>query len=435
MYVSPSDQVIRYLSDALEAKEADVTDKVQRASEILRGDPSLLKKAKIVACLQLFRDSSIDPKIKGLITNLIPSEDKQETLTFPKKVLDEISKDEAKTEEFWNLILSDAVQRVNIDGEYYGKSTLLRLAELRKSADIPERIPTIKNLTEKVTVKFNDGSSRLITKAKLKLFGEVFINDSENTLSFEAVSPREFDLMLNEVETGKFDSSVDSSEYKSVLDFLDYNRYMYLPENVMGKKILEKYLGDVGKVPTPPKAFFEALEAQCPFSVKGVKKKNTHIALWVPRQCELGRSTPRKIESLINSERAGENQIGFDRELSSFPFGIEDQEIEGGYWLLMYHKPLVSTQGMTYDRAENFIKNTYKNYEIPSLIDVALCSLLTYVCSGEKRERILPAENFINCTWCKERMIAGALGHTGLYVRSCNDAASAIGVCPAQKFK
>jgi hypothetical protein len=76
--------------------------------------------------------------------------------------------------------------------------------------------------------------------------------------------------------------------------------------------------------------------------------------------------------------------------------------------------------------------------------DAMLCVLLNYVCSGEKKERILAKENPLRYTWCKENgkygdgtvwhMIVGALASSGLFVHNDFGAHDDVGVCPVRKF-
>ena len=477
MDVSLRDLVVMHLSDVLEDRgeqrtDSFVVDKVKRVSEILKGDPTLFEEPEVTKCLQRFRESNIDPRIKNLITDLMPSSRSKHSetstsnilslseidgrfdretgiLILSEKALDELNNDDAKTEEFWNLISSDTIKRLDIKGEKnnlisYGKTTLIRLVELRNRADLPERIPTIKDLTEKVTVTFEDGVNREVTKAKLKLFGEmIFIKVSSSIYPFEGtvVSPKVFDLILQEVETGEFDPSINLAEYEEAFDFLDFHPYGVLPESVIGQELLEKYLGDIGEVPRPSRELLEALEAPCPFSNDAtIKTKDSHVVMWVPRRCDLGKLSSNRVEALINSEKSGANKIGFERNLCYFPEGVADEEVEGGYWLLMYKKPLEATRGMTYDDAEAHIHNNFENYDVPELIDATLGALLNYACSGEKKERILARENPLRYTWCKKsgrsqfgvwHMVVGALASSGLcvYRTMSLTAASASALC------
>jgi hypothetical protein len=150
------------------------------------------------------------------------------------------------------------------------------------------------------------------------------------------------------------------------------------------------------------------------------------------------------LESLINSDKSGANKIGFDPNYRYFPEGVADQEVEGGYWLMMLKKPLETTKNMKYEVAERHVQQNYKNYDIPTVKDAMLCVLLNYVCSGEKKERILARENPLRYTWCKENgkygsgtvwhMIVGALASSGLFVCYLNVAYDYVGVCPVRKF-
>lgn len=216
-----------------------------------------------------------------------------------------------------------------------------------------------------------------------------------------------------------------------------------IPEKIIGKELLDKYLVDVGEVAPPPKELLEALEAPCPFSNNGnIKTKDSHVVMWVPKKIDKDKLTLKRLKAHINSDKWGANKIGFDKTYSSFPDRIADQETEGGYWLLMLKEPATH---MAYAKVEEYVKN-FENYDVPFTIEATLCAFLNYACSGEKQARILARENDVSLryTWCKEgekdfyqswHMVVGSFSRSsGLLVSPESDGIGWIGVCPVRRF-
>ena len=208
---------------------------------------------------------------------------------------------------------------------------------------------------------------------------------------------------------------------------------------------MKQHLGNVGEVPLPPKELLEALETPCPFSKdENIKRKDTHIALWVPKTIDNDILSLNRVEVLMKSKHPEDKTIGFKNMFLIFQ-GFVSQEEEGGYWLLMLKKPLDATENLTYKDAKTYMKDNFENYDVPLAIDVILCALLNYVCSGEEQERILPSENSLTFTWCKNHIVDPSemtwqmvIGNfrslMGLQVLPDMSKSHAIGVCPVMKF-
>jgi hypothetical protein len=476
MNISPIDRVVMELSQVLEVDgvrqtESFVTERVKRVSEFLRGDPALFEEPKVIECIEKFRKSNIDPKIKKMITGLMFNssafkkrkmtsesemassmqhiskigsrfDEKTGILTISEKTLNEISDEDAHTHEFWNFISRSGAQGLVI--EFNNKGPIIYEKFLLNQ--LLEKRPNIKDLTEMWTLQFDSGVERLEPKAKLQLCGTFFdiMEFSENKTLLQRVSYDAFETVLHEVETGTFNPPSDQDGYDIAVDFLDFHSIGILPESVIGQEKLNKYLGDVGEVPRPSREFLKALDETCPFSNDvNIKTKDSHVVTWVPKRVGKDKLSPNRLVAITNSDKSGANKIGFDRDFTYLPEGIADQEAEGGYWLLMLREPPVATRGMTYENAEKYIQDNYEDYQIPLTIDAMLCVLLNYICSGEKRERILARENPLRYTWCKENgrsaygawhMVVGALASSGLCVNRHDGARALVGVCPLRKF-
>lgn len=477
MNVSSIDRVVMELSQALEyadVPQADsfVTQKVKRVSEILRGDPALFEEPEVIEYIEKFQKSNISPEIKEMIMiansmfNTRPFKrqmtsesgigptvesisrtgcsfgDKNGILTISDADLIELSNDHAKTDVFWNSISSPDTQALVI--EFNNKK--MQVYEKFLLDQLIEKRPNITDLTELWTLQFSSGDECEVPTAKLQMCFDFFeaIRCSEDKVALQSVSSESFATVLQEVETGIFNPPNDQDGYDIAVDFLGFYSTSMLPENVIGQEKLEKHLGNIGQVARPTKELLEALEATCPFSNDvNIKTRDSHVVTWVPKKVGKHRLSPNRIEALINSDKSGANRIGFDRDWSHIPQEIADQETEGGYWLIMFKNALEATKEMTFDAAEAYIKNNYKNYEVPSTVEAILCSLLNYVCSGEKKERILARENPLRHTWCKETVrmgihnwhtIVGALDPTGLDVDYYHTTSIGIGVCPVRKF-
>jgi hypothetical protein len=435
MQVSQKNSTITILGPVLDQKhETDLMERIGRVGQILNKKPEL--------------------------------KNDKEVMTITKDDLNLLTAD-----ELWSYI-GTGIKRLVIEGKpiTYKKGFLKLFLGYR---------PSIEDLTDMYTLQFNDGNM-VLSKAALRLCGDYFESEFSNTTienikkTFQfgkiahenskdilesEITQKGFRDILRAIETEEYEFENYPEEFKVAAEYLQFSVSLELPETVIGQDRLEKYLGDVGEVPNPPKEFFQALEAPCPYSNdETIKTKDTHIAIWIPNQIGKDRPSLKRVEACTNSEKSGENRICFDQGQCNFPEGIADEEVEGGYWLLMLKEPLKATQKMRYEDASKYVTENYKNYDVPLTIDATLCALLNYVCSGEKKERILAKENSLIFTWCKEggktdfglwHMVVGRL--TGVYAHEVrigkyypsafievqarlNVGYEFIGVCPVRKF-
>jgi hypothetical protein len=451
MFVNPKESVMAIMDPVLNQdsprSDQELISRIGGVSQILQEHPELKNDREIYGYLLSATENSADKKIiqfrRGLIVDhCLPIDNKTGKLTLTEDELNQLT-----TDELWTYIEKQCIKSLVIFlGE--GKSVIYDKGFLKR---LLQNKPQLEDLIELHTLQFENGSMT-IPKAKLLLCGEYFENafDSkmrENTnkvFQFVNMSLKAFEEILHAIETEEYDFSKSSEEFKATAEYFQYYAEFEFSEKIFAKEVLEKHLVNVGEVPLPPKELLEAMEAPCPFSKDAnLKTKDTHIITWVPQKVGNDKLSPNRLEAITNSDKSGANKIGFDRNFTYFPEGVADQEAEGGYWLLMLREPLVATRGMTYENAEKYIQDNYEDYQVPLTIDAMLCVLLNYICSGEKRERILALENPLRYTWCKEtgrsaygawHMVVGALASSGLYVYDYIDAFDYVGVCPVRKF-
>jgi hypothetical protein len=452
MIVNPKESVMAIMGPVLNSQDSPRSDqelisRIGGVSQILQEHPELKNDREVYGSLLSATENSADKKIiqfrRGLIVDhCLPIDNKTGKLTITEDELNQLT-----TDELWTYLEKQCISLVISLGE--GKSVIYDKGFLKR---LLQNKPQIEDLTEMHTLQFENGSMP-IPKAKLRLCGEYFENafDSkmrENTnkvFPFLNMSREAFEEILHAIETEEYDFSKSSEEFKATAEYFQFYAEFEFSEKICAKEVLEKHLGNVGEVPLPPKELLEAMETPCPFSKdEKLKTKDTHIITWVPQKVGNNKLSPNRLEALFNSEKLGANKIGFDRNFTYFPEGVADQESEGGYWLMMLKKPVEDTKNMKYEVAQRHVLQNYKNYDIPTVKDAMLCVLLNYVCSGEKKERILAKENPLRYTWCKENgkygdgtvwhMIVGALASSGLFVHNDFGAHDDVGVCPVRKF-
>jgi hypothetical protein len=452
MFVNPKESAMAIMGPVLNQdsprSDQELISRIGGVSQILQEHPELKNDKEIYGSLLSATKNSADKKIIqfriGLIVDhCLPIDNKDGKLTITQDELNQLT-----TDELWTYIEKQCIKNLVISlGE--GKSVIYDKGFLKR---LLQNKPQIENLIEMHTLQFENGSMT-IPKAKLSLCGEYFENafDSkmrENTnkvFPFVNMSHEAFEEILHAIETEEYDFSKSSEEFKVTAEYFQFYVEFEFSEKIFAKEVLEKHLGNVGEVPLPPKELLEAMEASCPFSNDAnLKTKDTHIITWVPSRVDNDKLSPNRLEAFFNSDKSGANKIGFDRKFAYFPEGVADQEVEGGYWLMMLKKPLEVTKNMTYEVAELHVQQNYKNYDTPTLKDAILCIVLNYVCSGEKKKRILARENPLRYTWCKENgkfgsstvwhMIVGAFASSGLSVSGRNGADGNVGVCPLRKF-
>jgi hypothetical protein len=453
MFVNPKESLIAIMNPILNSQDSPRSDqelisRIGGVSQILQEHPELKNDREVYGSLLSATKNSADKKIiqfrRSLIVgHCLPIDNKTEKLTITEDELNQLT-----TDELWTYIEKQCIKSLVISlGE--GKSVIYDKGFLKR---LLQNKPQIEDLIEMHSLQFENGSMP-IPKAKLRLCGEYFENafDSkmrENTnkvFPFVNISRETFEEILHAIETEEYDFSKSSEEFKVTAEYFQFYVEFEFSEKIFAKEVLEKHLGNVGEVPLPPKELLEAIEAPCPFSKdEKLKTKDTHIITWVPQKVGNNKLSPNRLDAFFNADKSGANKIGFDRSLTGFPNGVGDQEAEGGYWLMMLKKPLEATKNMKNEVAERHVQQNYKNYDIPTVKDAMLCVLLNYVCSGEKKERILARENPLRYTWCKENgiygsrtvwhMIVGALASSGLSVRYYDGADGYVGVCPVRKF-
>jgi hypothetical protein len=453
MFVNPKESVMAIMNTILNSQDSlrsaqELISRIGGVSQILQEHPELKNDREIYGSLLSATKNSADKKIiqfrrRLIVDHCLPFDNKIGKLTITEDELNQLT-----TDELWTYIEKQCIKSLVISlGE--GKSVIYDKGFLKR---LLQNKPQIEDLTEMYTLQFEDGSIT-VPKAKLRLCGEYFENAfdskmSENTnkvFPFVNMSREAYKEILHAIETEEYDFSKSSEEFKFTAEYFQFYAEFEFSEKIFARQVLEKHLGNVGEVPLPPKELLEAMEAPCPFSNnEKVKTKDTHIITWVPPKVGNNKLSPNRLEALINSDKSGANKIGFDRNWTRFPEGVADQEVEGGYWLMMLKKPLDATKNMTYEVAEHHIQQNYKNYDIPTVKDAMLCVLMNYVCSGEKKERILARENPLRYTWCKENgkfgsstvwhMIVGALASSGLNVNRIHGARGLVGLCPLRKF-
>lgn len=171
---------------------------------------------------------------------------------------------------------------------------------------------------------------------------------------------------------------------------------------VFGQREWERYWGKVGEVPAPPKEMLTAALGPCPL-VEGKKMWQTHVFFYRPATI-YGKSIDTElIKSIVESEKFGHNRM----RLLDMIRGWEDGDIKAvdkGYWCAIAKDREPVERKITYvdDRVDDqfLFDARSKGYSFPPILDAFLVLSMTYVASGERKERLLKDEQY---TLCKEK--------------------------------
>ena len=175
-----------------------------------------------------------------------------------------------------------------------------------------------------------------------------------------------------------------------------------------GKAQWRKYFGDIGEEPLLPPNIEDILDMPCPFWATrekvikkrfkktkretvetGKKVKNTHVLVLVPSHVNGNRLTLESLGELVKSPKAGGKQTKYDMHFG-WPSDVNKEiQSQQSHWVLMTKDAIPKSGGKerTYQEqcelVQGYANKTSIPYDVPHLIDVAVCSFMRYVDSGE----------------------------------------------------
>jgi U-box domain-containing protein len=209
-----------------------------------------------------------------------------------------------------------------------------------------------------------------------------------------------------------------------------------LPAIAFGKEKWATYFGDVGEEPPLPPDIDKILAAQCPF-LPGKKVSETHLLVLIPKTVN-GR--PLNLKFL--GELVQKPLQGNATKYKNFYLGeYTDPPAPKSHWALMTRDVVEGSRGRSYsDQQKLMTDNNQKAklpYEIPTVLDAAVCIFMEYVRTGTR----LYSDNPYTFTWCQEKydanwyLVVGGFSAAGLFVhRGRNFVNVSSGVGGLRKF-
>ncbi|MBS4168267.1 F-box-like domain-containing protein [Parachlamydia sp. AcF125] len=212
-----------------------------------------------------------------------------------------------------------------------------------------------------------------------------FENDKEAKVDFTYLLPQEISLkvfsFLNSAQLGR--CLRVSTNWKMLAN--DENLWDTLLSRIaFGKKQWARYFGDVGQVPPLPREIHKVLKNPCPFWPEK-KIEETHLLVLIPETLNGKPLTLATLGELVRAPKEG-YAIQFKDiwELVIKEYG--HQAAPKSQWVLMTKNPIERSEIDQHP----LIVPLAKQYELPNVLDAAVCIFIRYISSGE---RIFNAES------------------------------------------
>jgi len=204
-----------------------------------------------------------------------------------------------------------------------------------------------------------------------------------------------------------------------------------LPSIAFGKEMWEKYLGDIGAEPPLPPNINNILKSSCPFWPDN-KVEDTHVLVLVPQTVNGKPLNLKNLGELVQRPR--------QREATKYEYlhlgQYTDPPAPPAHWVLMTNDVLPNSRNKSYVDQKALV-NSYRQkapYEVPSVLDAAVCIFMEYFRSGN----YLYGQKPWTFTRCQEKYDAdwqwavGGFAPGGLRVNRYDDDVN--GVAALRKF-
>ena len=206
-------------------------------------------------------------------------------------------------------------------------------------------------------------------------------------------------------------------------------------QEAFGKKMWEDYFGDVGIEPPLPPDILKILNSPCPFW-SGKKVKETHMLVLIPASVNGKPLTMARLGELVKAPKQGNaSKYGY-LDLGEY----KDIPVSHSYWVLMTRDVLEGTRSKTYSDqtkiVNEFRQRSRLPYEVPHLLDAAVCIFMIHASTGIK----LYGQNPLTYTRCQEasskdsQLCVGGFASPGLGVLGNRGHPSGVGVSCLRKF-
>ncbi len=181
-------------------------------------------------------------------------------------------------------------------------------------------------------------------------------------------------------------------------------KVLLLREIVFGKKQWETYFGEIGKEPPLPKDIYEILNSPCPIFL-GKKVRETHMLVLIPETVNGKPLNLTTLEELVKAPKEG-HATQYSDDISGEILNDEhaNQATAKSHWALMTMDVIPESRNKSYSDQHDLItelaKQTGINYEVPNVLDVAICILMHYIGDGKR----LFTDDPLTCTRCQENV-------------------------------
>jgi hypothetical protein len=202
-----------------------------------------------------------------------------------------------------------------------------------------------------------------------------------------------------------------------------------------GKAEWEAYFGDVGIEPPLPPNIAEILNSSCPFW-PGKKVHETHLLVLVPQTVKGQPLTLKSLGELVQKPLKGHDTKYSAYYLSEY----RDPPAPPSHWVLLTRDVIEGSRNKSYkeqqDLLAKYCKQAQVSYEVPKILDAAVCILMEHVRSGTR----LYGREPVTFTRCQEKYNAdwqlgvGGFGSSGLYICLYGAALMSPGVGGSRKF-
>jgi hypothetical protein len=206
----------------------------------------------------------------------------------------------------------------------------------------------------------------------------------------------------------------------------EQKQQIIMDPSVFGKEQWTKYFGDVGVAPPLPAAIDDILASPCPiFPDKTVGE--SHVLILIPKTIDDKTLTLNLLAGLIKAPKPGSGghaaaYLDFDQDVVSTRGSTPAGE---SHWVLMTNDVLPESRKKKFADQQAMIGDLVAkkgiNYEVPQVLDAAVCIFMQYVNSAER----LYSDDPLTYTACQEevngyRVVVGGFRPEGLCISNVN---------------
>ena len=332
--------------------------------------------------------------------------------------------------DFWKFVTENEVRKLVI----YNDDSLIEYEEIAfgKLAKIQ---PTAAELTETFTLTWQDGARIEETKANLMLCGNFFIplirnafrEGGQSSTHMAVGSPAILSEILQEVKKDVRDSSVRHNEFVEACNFFLYESvFPKLPDGAFGKKMWEKYFGEVGIEPPLP------LEID-----KILKEFKSPILVMIPATVNDKPFCLDLLEELINNPKEG-NVTRYRRYSNFIKNQYGKKTPEKSYWFLMESDVMDGSLALHRNRLLA-MASSRERCQAPELLEAATAILMHFKATGKKifsesPERYTCCQEFLDDDVIKFIFGVGRFSNRGIEITNITNCGYNNGIALSRKF-